>query len=75
MNDYFPSPRPRATLASTNMGVGNISGPNLLQPPSILAEGSSSGGSSRRSSNSGGQQVTEEDILLNKTLRYIYDSW
>ena len=68
--EYFPSPRPRALLASNNTGIGKISGSNLLQPPMILTEGSSSGGSSRRSSNSGGQQPTQEDMHLNDTLRY-----
>ena len=67
--EYFPSPRPRAMLNSTNPGTSKFLDSNLLQPPMIITEGSSSGGSSRRSSNSCTQQATQDDLHLNDTLR------
>ena len=68
--EYFPSPRPRATLTQTNQSSNKFSSSNLLQPPMMITEGSSSGGSSRRSSSScNNQQPNQDDLHLNDTLR------
>ena len=73
VENTFPSPRPRTTIAPNNQGQGKLSSSNLLQRPTGINEGSVSSGSSRRSSNSCAQQQVQDDFHLNDTLRCVLD--